>query len=97
MAADDDDALWTAAAGGVALLAATGAKKVLARSWTARRGAVPGNPATSDTTWGEALVWAVASGVVVGLARLVAQRGVAEAFNRLGRTLPGAAAEQPAA
>lgn len=97
MPADDDDLLWTAVAGGAALVAATGAKKALAKSWTKRRGSVPGNPATGATSWGEALVWAVASGVVVGMARLVAQRGAAAAFARLGRQLPGAAATKPTA
>lgn len=94
---DEDDLLWSVAASGSAIGAAMVAKKVLGSSWTKRRGSVPGNPATSDTTWGEALAWAVVSGVVVGVVRLMAQRGVAAAFVRAGRGLPDKAAEEPTA
>ncbi len=83
--AADDDVIRTAVAGGAALLAATGARKALARSWTARRGAVPGSPEANDTNWAEAVLWAVVSGVVVGVVRLVAQRGAEAAFARMGR------------
>lgn len=94
---DEDDLLWTLAAGGAALGSAALAKKVLTRGWEKRRGTVPGNPATSDTTWNEALAWAVMSGVVVGVVRLLAQRGVAAAFVKAGRGLPAAAGNQATA
>ncbi len=94
---DDDDQLWTMAATGAAIGAAALAKKVLTKGWVKRTGKVPGNPATSETTWGEALAWAVVSGVVVGIARLAAQRGVAAAFQKGGRGLPAAASEKPTA
>lgn len=92
---EEDDALWTMAASGAALGAAALAKKALTNSWVKRRGKVPGNPATSDTTWNEALVWAVVSGVVMGVVRLLAQRGVAAAFVKSGRGLPTKAGGQP--
>jgi hypothetical protein len=94
---DEDDLLWTVATGAAALGAATLAKKVLTKGWTARRGKAPGNPAAGDTTWGEAVTWAVLSGVVVGVVRLVAERGVAAAFRARKGSLPSAASEQPPA
>jgi hypothetical protein len=93
----DDDLIGTMASGGAALAAATVAKKVLTRGWERRRGAPPGNPASADTTWGEAIGWAVLSGVVVGLVRLVAQRGVALAFEQRKGGLPAKAAATPPA
>ncbi len=94
--ADNDDLMWTAASSGAAILAAVGAKKVLSKGWVKRRGKAPGNPATDDTTWTEALAWALVSGVVVGVVRLVAQRGVAYAFEKKGR-LPAKAAHEATA
>jgi len=40
----------------------------------------PTNPASPSTTWSEAIGWAAASGVALAVARLVAQRGAAEAW-----------------
>lgn len=88
---EDDDLLWSMAASAAALGAATMAKKMLTAGWVRRQGKVPGNPATTDTTWNEALVWAVVSGVTVGVVRLLAQRGVAAAFVKSGRPVPSAA------
>jgi hypothetical protein len=95
--ADDEDLLWTVAAGGAAIGAATITKKLMGQGWTRWRGKVPGNPATSETTWNEALAWAVVSGVVIGVVRLFAQRGVAALFQRSGRGLPTEAATEPTA
>lgn len=94
---DEDDLLWSVAATGAAVGAAALAKKTMASVWTKRRGSVPGNPATDDTTWNEALVWAVVSGVAVGVVRLLAQRGVAAAFTKAGRGLPTGAADNATA
>ena len=88
---EDDDLLWSMAARGAALGAAALAKKMLTAGWVRRQGKVPGNPATTDTSWNEALAWAVVSGVTVGVVRLLAQRGVAAAFVKSGRTIPGTA------
>lgn len=79
---DDDDGMMFAAA---ASLAALGAgvltKRVLSNSWTKRRGAVPGNPLDGDTSWGEAIAFAAVSGVLMGVVRLLAQRGVVAVFD----------------
>lgn len=94
---DDDDKMWAMAATVASLAAANLAKKTLSKSWIKRRGKVPGNPATDDTTWNEALVWAVVSGVTVGVVRLLAQRGVAYAFEAKRGSIPDKAATEPSA
>lgn len=66
-------------ASGMASAAAT--RLVLRAFWRRSKGGnPPTNPASRSTTWGEALVWAASSGVALGVARVVAQRGAAEAW-----------------
>lgn len=95
--ADDDDLMWTVATTGAAVAAAAMTKKLMAKGWTARTGKAPGNPAAGDTTWSEALTWAVLSGVVLGVVRLLAQRGVAGIFEKRRGGLPAKASTEPAA
>lgn len=87
---DDDDLVWTVTASLAAVGAAALAKKALTKGWERSRGRVPGNPAAGDTSWNEAMAWAVVSGVVVGVSRLLAQRGVAAVFESR-RGVPDAA------
>jgi hypothetical protein len=94
---NDDDLLWTVTASVAAIGAAALAKKALGKGWTRRRGKVPGNPASGDTSWNEAMVWAVVSGVVVGVSRLLAQRGVAAIFANRKGGVPDKAGESPTA
>lgn len=93
----DDDMKWTLASSAAAIGAATLAKNALTSRWTKRRGKVPGNPATEDNSWGEAMVWAMLSGMVVGVVRLFAQRGVAEVFTRRSGSIPDKARTQATA
>lgn len=90
---DDDDLVWSLAASAAAVAAAGLAKRLLTKGWVAKRGKVPGNPVNGDTSWGEAMAWAAASGVVLGVVRLLAQRGVAEVFQRRRGSVPAAASE----
>lgn len=72
-----------------AMLAALLTRKVLALGWKAMTGKEPpANPEHPDVTWAEAATWAVASGVGVALARLVAQRKAAETWRRASGSLP---------
>jgi pantothenate kinase type III len=74
---------------GSALLGAALARKILTIAWKAVTGKEPpANPEHPDVTWGEAASWAVASGVVVGLVKLVAQRQVAATWHRASGELP---------
>ena len=48
----------------------------------------PADPAAPGTPWGEAVSWAVASGVAVAVARLLATRGMATAKMKLTGEVP---------
>ena len=78
MGVDDDDLTWTIIGSAVALAAGTVAKKVVAGGWEKRRGGLPDDSA--QTSIAEAVAFAVVSGVVVGVARLLAQRGAAKLY-----------------
>ncbi len=67
------------------------ADKTVTSAWRrTRRSEPPADPASLGTPWGEALSWAVASGVAVSVARLLATRGTARAKRALtGRTPEG--------
>ena len=71
------------------LLAAKVSRTVLDRVWARTKGGEPPrNPAAPGTTWTEAVSWAVASGVTVAVARLVATRGAASAWRKTTGSLP---------
>lgn len=80
---------WKVLATGSALVAGIAAKKVLETVWEKGTGkAPPRNPESPDTTWGEAVGWAVLSGTVFALARLVATRQAARYYKRSTGRLP---------
>jgi len=83
---DDDGFIWSVAAGVATLAAVSIARKALAKGWAASRGAVPGSAEDERRSWGEAVTFAVVSGAVVGLARMVAQRGVQAAKEGRGKS-----------
>ena len=71
------------------LVGAFVARKTLAFAWrTATGKEPPANPEHPAVTWPEAAAWAVVSGAVVGLARLVAQKKVAATWHRSTGHLP---------
>ena len=53
-----------------------------------RHTAPPTDPASPGTSWGDALSWAIASGVAVAVGRLVATRGTATAKMKLTGKAP---------
>lgn len=73
------------------LVAARTTRAVMDKGWTRAKGAEPPrNPAAPGTTWSEAVTWAVASGIALGLARLLATRGAATAWRKgTGHLPPG--------
>lgn len=80
---------WKAVGVGSGLVAATAGRAALEKGWrVAKGGDPPRNPAAPGTTWPEALQWAVASGVAVAVARLVATRGAAGAWRATTGHLP---------
>lgn len=88
---DAQETLWKMLAGLAAVAAAATARNVLMKGWESRRGtAPPANPADPNTDWGEAVTWAVLTGAIIGLARLVAARGAAEGWRKaVGSYPPG--------
>jgi hypothetical protein len=81
--------VWTVFSLASALGAAAVAKKVLNTSWRAATGKnPPENPADPDVDVWEAVLWAGISGVIVGLARMLAQRKAAGYYVRSAGHLP---------
>ena len=63
--------------------------KVLSAVWKkTKHQDPPADPAAPGTPWGEAVSWAVASGVAMAVARLVATRGTATAKMKLTGKAP---------
>ena len=92
----DDDAGGTGykiMAAIASLFGALVARKLLTAVWKAASGKEPPeNPAHPTVTWPEAMSWAIASGAVVGVARLVAQKKVADSFHRASHDTPSRSA-----
>jgi hypothetical protein len=85
--ADDDDGKtgYKLLAMIASLLGALVARRLLSTVWKLARGKEPpANPEHPTVTWPEAVSWAVLSGAVVGVARLIAQKKVADSFHRAG-------------
>ena len=81
--------VWSLVASGAAVIAAVAARKGIQEGW--RRWAdeePPLNPMSPETDWKQAALWAAASGVVVGMARLFARRSAASGWLRATGRLP---------
>lgn len=77
----DEDQVWTGVASVAAIGAVAATKPFVEKAWTAiARREAPGNPAHQDVTWGEAIAYALITGALVGVIRLVAQRAAAGAW-----------------
>ena len=69
--------------------ATVAARKAMTATWKLSTGKQPpSNPEHPDVSIGEAVAWAVASGVAVGLARMLASRKVADYYKRSTGHLP---------
>jgi hypothetical protein len=89
----EEDKVWNAVASGAAIGAVVVSKPVLERTWRlVFRSDPPGNPAHHDVAWRDALLWALITGALVGVIRLVAQRAAAGAWYRLTGDYPEALA-----
>ena len=65
------------------------ARKAMTAGWKLSTGKKPpSNPEHPDVSMGEAVAWAVASGVAVGVARMLASRKAAEYYRRSTGHLP---------
>ena len=72
---------------GVAVKKASDA--LISRLWCkTRRNEPPADPSAPGTPWGDAIAWAVASGIAVAVGRLVATRGTARAVAKVTGRVP---------
>src|SRR3954451_8360368 len=82
---------WKIIGTGSGVLAATAAHKGLSAAWWLATGDDPPTiPEDPDTSYREAVAWAVVSGAVVGVARLVSTRHAAHYYMRSTGGLPKA-------
>ena len=71
------------------IVARKASEKVLDKVWMrTKHTSPPADPASPGTPWVEALSWAVASGIAVGVSRLVATKGMATAKLKLTGKAP---------
>jgi Protein of unknown function (DUF4235) len=89
----DEEKVWSVLVSAVAVAAVAASKPVLERGWRLTLGSEPpNNPAHQDVTWRHALLWALVTGAMVGVVRLLAQRLMAEAWHRATGHYPKALA-----
>ena len=80
---------WKVTGALVGAAAGVATRAVLSTVWrTAAHREPPENPASPSTSWPDALAWSIVSGVGLGVARLVAQRGAAAAWQAGTGSLP---------
>lgn len=85
----DSSKVWSVFALASSLGAAAVAKKGLNTAWKAATGKnPPANPADPDVEMREAVMWAVASGTLIALARMLAQRRAAGYYVKSTGKLP---------
>jgi hypothetical protein len=90
--------VWKVLGTGAAVGAAMVAKKLVASGWTAATGKEPpDNPEDPDVSWQEAIGWAVVSGAVIQVARLIATRQAAAYYAKSAGHLPKELQEAAAA
>jgi len=83
------NAVWKVMAMGSAIGASMVARKLTDGSWKFIRGdEPPKNPEDPDTDWPEAIAFALLSGAIVGLSRLVASREAAAIYKKSTGHLP---------
>ncbi|CAN5891809.1 MAG: DUF4235 domain-containing protein [Actinomycetota bacterium] len=80
---------WKVLGTGGAIIAGIMTRKVLMATWRkTKHSDPPTNPADRETDWVEALTWTVATSIAVGIARLIATRGAAGAWEKFTGALP---------
>jgi hypothetical protein len=81
---DDGQSMFVGLAATLAALGAAALmRKTLHKAWESATGRQPPvNPESRETTWGQALAWALVSGALLELARLVARRGAISTMSK---------------
>ncbi|NIP78162.1 MAG: DUF4235 domain-containing protein [Gemmatimonadetes bacterium] len=85
----DDEKTWDVVALASATLAAVATRQILKSGWTLFRGdEPPENPAARSVGWGDALAWTLATGAMVGVARLLGRRSAAAGWKKVRGRYP---------
>ena len=80
---------WKILGTGAAVGAAVVARQVATRGWTAATGREPpANPENPEVSWPEAIGWAVLSGALIAVAKVLAARKAAEYYKKSAGQLP---------
>lgn len=80
----DDEKAWNVVALVSAALAGIAVRNLLESGWEmVKHDEPPQNPAARSVGWSDALAWTVASGVMVAVGRLLAQRGAAAGWKKV--------------
>jgi Protein of unknown function (DUF4235) len=75
--------VWKVLGTSSGIVAAAVARRLVASGWTAATGKEPpANPEDPEVSWPEAVGWALASGAVIAVARLLATRKAAVYYTR---------------
>ena len=81
--------VWSVMGLAATMGATVAARKALTTTWKIATGKKPPvNPAHPDVSMNEAVAWAAASGLAVGLARMIASRKAADYYRRSTGHLP---------
>ena len=81
--------LWRVLTTLAAIATGVATRRLIAAAWGAVAGGdPPRNPAEREVGWSDALAWAVAAGVAVSVARVVARRGAVSAWESATGDLP---------
>ena len=80
---------WQIVSYGTGALAALATRRALTAAWQGvRRTPPPDDPANRQIPWPQALTWAIATSVGIGVARLVALRGAAAVWEATAHEPP---------
>lgn len=83
------DKLWSLATTGTAIGGGIMARKVIEKGWAlVTDGTVPDNPESPEVNWGEAIAFALISGAVVQLARVMINHKSTQAYAKRKGRLP---------
>lgn len=89
----NEDKVWNSVATGAAVGAVALTKPLIERARRLTfRSEPPGNPAHQDVSWRDAILWALVTGALIGVIRLVAQRLAAGAWAKARGDYPEALA-----
>ncbi len=89
VAGANNNVAWKLLATGGALAGTLVTKKAVGAAWRAATGSEPpAHPENPDTTWSQALVWAMLNGAVAGATKLLITRKAAASWRSATGALP---------